>query len=171
MAHEVIIVVDMLKGFLVAGYPLFCGETARQIIPNVVHLLQQKKEATIIYVCDSHKADDTEFDMFPAHCITGTEETEIIPELLPYKGIVIPKTRYSAFYNTDLEKILRNLSPEKISVVGVCTDICVMYTVADLRNRDYRVEVPATCVASFDPKTHLWALKHMEKILGANVIY
>ena len=40
---------------------------------------------------------------------------------------------------------------------------------AGLRNRDYEVEVPADCVASFDAGQHEWALGHMEKILGARI--
>jgi nicotinamidase-related amidase len=44
-----------------------------------------------------------------------------------------------------------------------------MHTVADARNRDYQVEVPVDCVASFDEKEHRWALKHMEKVLGARL--
>jgi nicotinamidase/pyrazinamidase len=45
-----------------------------------------------------------------------------------------------------------------------------MHTVADARNRDYPVEVPVDCVASFDEEAHKWALRHMEKILGARLI-
>lgn len=52
---------------------------------------------------------------------------------------------------------------------GVCTDICVLHTAADARNRDYPVEVPADCVASFDARAHQWALRHMERILGARI--
>jgi len=55
-------------------------------------------------------------------------------------------------------------------VCGVCTDICVMHTVGDARDRDYEVEVPANCVATFNPKAHRFALEHMEKILGAKVV-
>ena len=64
---------------------------------------------------------------------------------------------------------MAKLAPEKLIVCGVCTVICVMHTVADARNRDYAVEVPKDCVASFDPEAHEFALKHMEKILGAKV--
>ena len=53
--------------------------------------------------------------------------------------------------------------------MGDCTDICVLHTVAGLRNRDYVVEVPADCVASLDARQHAWALDHMEKILGARI--
>ena len=44
-----------------------------------------------------------------------------------------------------------------------------MHTVADARNRDYAVDVPTDCVASFDPEAHANALQHMERILGARL--
>ena len=82
MAGEAFIVVDMLKGFLVEGYPLYCGDEARKIIPRVVSLLSDSKDGKIIYVCDNHSEDDLEFEMFPRHCVKGTEEAEIIDELI-----------------------------------------------------------------------------------------
>lgn len=169
---NVVIVVDMLRGFLEQGHPLFCGPEARKIIPCVQQLLQRESEqgSYIIFLADTHDPDDKEFAMFPAHCVRGTVECEIIPELAQFQGEVIPKRRYSGFYDTALEQRLKELQPDKVIVVGVCTDICVMHTVADARNRDYVVEVPRDCVASFDPEAHAFALKHMEKILGAKVV-
>lgn len=169
---DVVIVVDMLVGFLEEGYPLYCGPAARAIIPRVQRILEEEiaKGSHIIYLVDSHDPDDKEFQMFPPHCIKGTEESALIPELAGYPGEVIPKTRYSGFFGTNLEERLRALNPGKIIVVGVCTDICVMHTVADARNRDYIVEVPADAVASFDPEAHAFALRHMEKILGAKIV-
>jgi nicotinamidase-related amidase len=82
---------------------------------------------------------------------------------------VIPKNRYSGFFNTDLADRLEALAPERIVVCGVCTDICVMHTTSDARNRDYAVEIPADCVASFNPGAHAWALHHIGNILGARV--
>ncbi len=170
MVNEVIIVVDMLKGFLEKGNPLFCGDDSRRIIPEVISLLKGYKAEEIIYICDSHDEDDREFNIFPPHCIKGSEEGKIIDELKPFKGMIIPKTRYSGFFNTSLEDDLKRLKPDKVIVVGLCTDICVMYTVADLRNRDYEVEVPQRCVVSFDEESHNFALRHMEKIIGAKVV-
>lgn len=167
-----VIVVDMLRGFLEDGYPLYCGAEARKIIPNVQRLLKdmQAEGATIIYLADTHDPDDKEFQMFPPHCVRGTAESEIIPELSDYPGVVVPKRRYSGFYDTDLEDRLAKIRPEEVVVVGVCTDICVMHTVADLRNRDYPVVVYADCVASFDEEAHTFALIHMEKVLGGRVV-
>jgi len=166
-----LLVIDMLKGFLEEGCPLYCGEKARAIIPCAKELVESEtnKGSKVFFICDSHSPNDAEFKMFPPHCIKDTEEAEIIPELAGYKGEVIPKTRYSAFHKTALEKKLKRLNPEKVIVCGVCTDICVLHTVADLRNRDYDVFVPADCVASFDQEAHGFALKHMEKVLGAHI--
>ncbi len=170
MANAVL-VVDMLRGFLEAGYPLYCGEKARGIIPNVQKLLEQEvaKGAKVFFICDRHDPDDLEFQMFPPHCIAGTAEAQVIPELTEYAGEIIPKQRYSAFFDTPLEEKLKELKPDKIIVCGVCTDICVMHTVASARNRDYAVEVPVDGVASFDEKAHHSALEHIEKVLGAKL--
>jgi len=169
---DVVIVIDMLRGFLEEGHPLSCGDAARSIIPCVQELLQRETErrSHIIYLADTHDPDDKEFEMFPPHCIRGTAECEIIPELTEFQGEIIPKCRYSGFYGTVLNERLEELQPDKLIVVGVCTDICVMHTVADARNRDYVVEVPRDCVASFDPEAHAFALKHMEKVLGATIV-
>jgi nicotinamidase-related amidase len=129
-----------------------------------------RKGSQIIFLADTHDPEDKEFRMFPAHCILGTPETEIILELTRFKGELMPKRRYSGFYDTPLDARLKELNPEKVIVVGVCTDICVMHTVADARNRDYVVEVPRHCVASFDAEAHAFALKHMERILGARIV-
>jgi len=170
MANAVL-VVDMVRGFLEEGHPLYCGDRARRIIPNVQHLLEHELAhgSTVFFLCDRHTPDDPEFKMFPPHCIEGTAEAELIPELARYQGEVIPKRRYSAFFDTPLDQKLRKLKPGKLIVCGVCTDICVLHTVADARNRDYQVEVPVDCVASFDEKAHYSALGYIEKTLGATL--
>ena len=170
MANAVI-VIDMTRGFFEKGHSLYCGDKARRIIPNVQRLLEQElaRGSQILFLNDHHDPDDLEFKMFPPHCIEGTVETEIIPELAGFLGEVIPKKRFSAFYGTTLGERLGQLKPEKVIVCGVCTDICVCHTVADARDRDYEVEVPTDCVASFDEEAHRFALGHMEKVLGAKL--
>ncbi len=166
-----VIAVDMVRGFLEEGNPLYCGEAARRMIPNVQRLLEQElaQGATVFYVCDNHEPGDEEFKMFPPHCVAGTPQAELIPELSQYPGEVIPKNRYSGFFNTPLEERLAALRPDKLVVCGVCTNICVLHTVSDARNRNYEVEVPVDCVASFDLSAHRFALEHMEKVLGAKL--
>lgn len=168
---NVVLVVDMLRGFLEPGHNLYTGDDSRAIIPRVQRLLddETKAGARVLFIRDTHDPDDLEFEMFPRHCVRGTAETEVIPELAAYPGEHVEKNRYSAFYGTDLADRLAALEPDKIIVAGVCTDICVLHTTADARSRDYTVEVPTDCVASFDPDAHRWALRHMERVLGARL--
>ncbi len=108
--------------------------------------------------------------MFPEHCVRGTEEAEIIEELAGYEGEVVRKKRYSGFFGTQLERRLADLDPEKVIICGVCTDICVMHSAADARNRDYIVEIPVDSVGTFDEEVHAYALQHMERILGVRLV-
>jgi nicotinamidase/pyrazinamidase len=168
---DVLLVVDMQRGFLEEGYPLFCGEAAREIIPRVQTLLERElaRGSTLIFTADAHAPDDREFQMWPVHCVEGSSEAEIIPELASYQGQRLDSTRYSAFYGTDLTQRLKELRPDTIHVCGVCTDICVLHTVADARYRDYDVLVYTDCVATFDEQMHQFGLKHMSDILGAKL--
>ncbi len=168
---EAVIVTDMLRGFLEGGYPLYCGIEARGIIPNVQKLLERELQrgSRIFYLCDRHTPDDPEFKMFPSHCVEGTVEAELIPELSQYPGEIIPKRTFSSFYNTPLDKKLKSIKPETVIVCGVTTHICVLQAVIDARNRGYEVQVPVDCVASFDKRAHSFALDYMEKVLGAKL--
>lgn len=110
----------------------------------------------IIFVCDSHAKNDEEFKIWPAYCIAGT------------KGdAVVRKTRYSAFYKTDLEKLLKNKKIDTLVITGILTDICVLYTAGDAYMRGFKVIVPENCVASVSEERHEWALKHMREVLNA----
>lgn len=166
-----VLVVDMVKGFLEEGNPLYIGAKARRIVPDIQGLLERElaRGARAFFICDRHAADDLEFKLFPAHCIEGTIEAEVIPELVKYAEEIIAKRRYSGFFDTGLAEKLKELKPEKIIACGVLTNICVLHTVADARNRDYQVEVPVDCVASPDEPAHRFALEHMEKVLGAKL--
>jgi len=168
---RVILVVDMLRGFLEEGNPLYCGDRARRIIPCIQQLLERERAqgTPIIFVGDRHMPGDPEFDRFPSHCVADTHECEIITELSEFAENLMPKQRFSAFAGTNLEEELRHLGATHVVLCGVCTDICVLHTAASARELGYEVEVPAACVASFDDKSHQFALDHMEKVLGVKV--
>lgn len=176
MAQKALLVVDMLKDFIYPDGALHCGSAGQGIVPYTVELVGKFKAAQepVILIMDAHSVDDNEFTRFPRHCVSGTRGAELIDELdAQLKGyervLKIPKTRFSGFYHTDLEHFLEDLSPAEIHVVGVCTNICVLYTVEELRNRDYMTIVHAGGVASFDEDAHRWALAQMKTVLGAEV--
>lgn len=174
MAGQLLIVVDMLKGFCEPGRPLDCGDAARAIIPRIrAHIEQQYNpdNLPVVFLQDSHEQDDPEFEMFPVHCVIGTEEPDIVPELVGVarSEVVVPKNRYSGFHGTPLDEIIAERAPDLVEVCGVCTNICVLYTVEELRNRYYKVRVLKDMVASFDEAAHEFALGQMATVLGAEV--
>lgn len=173
MEKKALIVVDMLKDFVDPDGKLYCGETAQAIVPFVRDKIEEFHRAgnPVIFVMDHHAPDDPEFKMFPPHCIVGTGGAEVIEALPVAPGDYrVPKTRYSGFFRTNLEEILQKEAPKEVHLVGVCTSICVMYTCADLRNRDMDVVVYQEGVADFDPEAHQFALNSIKNVLGARVI-
>ena len=173
MAPQALIIIDMLNDFIHPDGALYCGKRAEDIVPAIIGRRERCRTAgdAVIYLQDSHTADDKEFQKFPPHCVTGTWGNRFIDALAPADGeLVIAKTRYSGFYGTELNRVLTQLKPKRVIVVGVCTSICVMDTVGGLVNRDYSVTVPADAVADFDREAHLFSLKRMEKIYGARIV-
>ena len=170
MPHALIIV-DMLHDFARPQGALFVPG-APDIVPAIQQELAQARQAgdAVIHVCDAHAPDDLEFQRFPPHAVAGTPGARVIEELAPRAGeTVVTKQRYSPFFNTELHQILADLGIRRATVVGVCTHICVMETVAGLANRDLQVRVPRDAVADFDPELAEAALKRMASLFGAEV--
>jgi nicotinamidase-related amidase len=167
-----LLVVDCLNDFLDLAGALNCGASGRAVIPAIAREIAQARQGgePVIYACDAHRPDDAEFALFPPHCLAGGWGAEVVPELRPEPGErVLPKRRFSAFFGTDLDLALREGGVEALRIVGVCTNICVLYTTADARMRGYEVTVPADAVASFDPDAHRFALGQLRDVLKAKV--
>jgi len=180
---KVLIVVDMLNDFchkdgVLAISPVTNDVYAKTAIDTVKTKVEEYRSNNdiIIWLADSHAKDDKEFDRFPPHAIKDTWGAQVIDELRPDEiekstfEMLIPKTRYSGFYGTDLEYQLMRINPELVEVVGVCTSICVMDTVGGLANRDYNINVYKDGVADFDPAGHEVALGRMEGLYGAKIV-
>lgn len=179
---KVLLVIDMLNDFIDPAGSLYCGEAARKIIAPIEKRVSDyvKNSEPVIFICDAHAEDDLEFKQFPPHALKASWGAKVIPELLKLsdgkgKFCFVKKQRYSGFYGTDLEKMLGHIAEEQrknllelqVEVVGVCTNICVLYTVEELRNRNMETIVWAEEVASFDSSAHALALEQMRTVLGA----
>lgn len=80
--------------------------------------------------------------------IRDTWNTEILPELAPEAGdIIVSKRRYSGFYQTDLDIILRSHGISTLIVSGCTTSVCVESTIRDAMYRDYRCLLLTDCTA------------------------
>jgi len=163
----------MLNDFVAEQGALSCGSAGRGIVPEVNKLIAATRRAggAVIFVCDAHKPDDPEFERFAPHAVRGTWGARIIDALAAKPDdYVVKKCRLNSFYRTSLGRVLRELAPEVVCVAGVCTSICVMDAVSDLRTRGYEVVVPRKAVADFDSEAHDFALKRMGAVLGAKIV-
>ena len=162
-----LLVVDMQRFFLDAESPTFtCGGMA--IIPTVKRLIDAFRRANrpVIFTRHVHHPNDLDSGImgwwWEGKCIEGSPESEIHPELAPMPGEkVIFKHRYSAFYNTDLETVLRCLKIEDIVISGIMTNMCCESTARDAYHRDYRVFLPADVTGSIIEEMHLASLLNL----------
>lgn len=87
--------------------------------------------------------------------IRGEPGHDIIAELYPAAGeVVLDKPGKGAFYQTDLELILRNRGIDTLLVAGVTTEVCVHTTIREGNDRGYRCVALADCCASYFPEFH-----------------
>lgn len=164
-----VLVVDMINDF-VSG--MLKSRRAREVVPNIQKLLEfaRSRKIPVIYACDSHPDADAEFGLWGPHAIAGSSGAEVISELKPKEGDrIVKKGKYSAFFDTDLDQLLRDLDVTRLVLVGVSTDVCVQNTAADAFYREYEIVVPRDCVDAFTEEGHKRALEYMEKVYGAKV--
>src|SRR6202163_1982624 len=92
--------------------------------------------------------------------VRGEPGHDIIPELYPLTSEpVIDKPGKGAFYQTDLELMLRNRGIDTLFVCGVTTEVCVNTTVREANDRGFRCIVLSDCCASYFPEFHEMGLK------------
>lgn len=103
--------------------------------------------------------------------IRDTWNTDIVTELKPQAGdIVMYKTRFSGFYQTDLDATLKKLGIKHLIVTGVTTSICVESTVRDAMFRDYLCILLRDCMS--EPIGHdLPRSNHEASLLNAEVLF
>ena len=102
--------------------------------------------------------------------IRDTWDTDIVSELKPQpRDIVLYKTRFSGFYQTDLDATLKKLGIKYLIVTGVTTSICVESTVRDAMFRDYLCVLLKDCMS--EPIGHdLPRSNHEASLLSVEVL-
>ena len=161
-----LLIVDMLNDF--------CKEPGCMVLPEGVETIEptqkliaafREKDLPIIYINDCHRKGkyDKEFEKRSPHCIEGTWGAQVIDERAPHEeDYQIPKRRFSGFYQTDLDLVLRELDRKTVVVTGVVTNICVRSTCHDAFFRGYQVVVPQDCVRATGPReqeSSLWDIQ------------
>jgi nicotinamidase-related amidase len=165
-----VLVIDLIEEF-VSGR--LGNSRAQAVVPRVKLLLDAARGAgfSIVYVTDAHLPGlDLEFELWGAHAEAGTPGAEIVPELEPVPGDYnLYKRKYSAFYATGLDALLRELKIEAVILTGVLTNICIQHTAADAYYRGYKVIVPEDCVDALNNKEQADSLAYMRRMYGAEL--
>lgn len=152
---------------LVIDMQEFFSDIARPIVANVGELVAAARlaDAPVVFTRHGHHdlavdggvlADWWDHDL----AMVGTPEWQVLTELAPGDDdVIIDKQRYSAFFGTNLDNILRDAGVTDLVICGVMTNCCCETTARDAFMRDYRVWVVADACAAENADLHESSLK------------
>ena len=171
MENAALLIIDMVRDFTDPQGLVFYPEN-RSILPKINKILLKCRELGFMVVFLQHrnrvgKIDNKTKKMRP-NCMEGTFGVEIDPMLSvnPEKDYVIPKRRYSGFFGTDLDLVLRENRIQNLIITGTKTNCCIRTTVTDAFNLDYTPYVISDCVATDSEEVQKVHLDDIRKYLG-----
>lgn len=173
-----LLIIDMNKAFVGKGAPL---EVPKAIdnVPRIKQLLETCRsiKVPVIHVSHVFRRDGRDrgymYEFWPilkqGALEEGSEGTEIYPDIAPIEGeTVITKHRYSAWFGTDLEIVIRNLKVDTLIICGTTTDRCTGLTAYEAFMRDLKVVFPEDANATFQDEVHAGMIISLD--MGAAMI-
>ncbi len=181
VGQPVLIVVDIQKSAFLADYD--------NGIPHMPNFYENQKRARtmvdaahdndipVIFFQEIHRKDLIDYGREldgseDIHCLEGNPGTPVAAEEMGMRDsdYFIHKRRYSCFFGTELEILLRGLKAQTLILVGCLTDVCVHYTFADAHQSDYYCRVAKDCVAGSSQVAHDASLNAMEYLQTGAVL-
>jgi len=178
-----LLVIDMQRDFCApGGYADRAGmdiEALRTPIPSIERLLAAARAAgiAVVHTREGHRADLSDCSAAKMArsaaagapvgtpgpmgrlLVRGEYGHDIIDELAPLSGEpIVDKPGYGAFYQTDLEAILRNAGVRRLALAGITTEVCVHSTLREAVDRGFECVTVADACAASDPHIHAAAL-------------
>jgi nicotinamidase/pyrazinamidase len=154
----VLLIIDMVKDNFDAGKKLPITPLAREIIAPLNHLIGvfRKYRWPIVFSTDAFHREDFIFKgRMQPHSLAGSEGAEVVDELDKKKDdLWLPKPKFSAFFQTDLEKWLRAKDVTICAVGGISTHFCVLTTVMDAICHDFKAVLIEDCAAASSREVH-----------------
>lgn len=174
-----LILVDMQAGGFTGECTLPLVGMA-DVLPKAKQVLATARAAKlpIVHFKEIHRKEMVDFGREldgaePVHCLETWAGTDYYWELAPIDGeFAIGKRRYSCFFGTDLEILLKGLKVDTLVFMGAMTNVCVHYTAVDAHQRDYHFHTIEDCCAGSDWDAHWAALTAMEYLqTGARIFH
>jgi len=158
---QALLMIDMQNGFINEDSPL-CVRGAKATVTACARAVAvfRASEQTVVFVNRAYRPDGSDVEL-PRRGVwasggkpltpgsTGPLSVENPPEFHRSPGdYEIIKPRYSAFFQTPLDLLLRRLGVEAVALAGTATPNCVRTTCYDALSLDYRVAVLSDCCSS-----------------------
>jgi ureidoacrylate peracid hydrolase len=187
--HTALLVIDMQNDFCAPGGLVAKGgrdvSAAQQMAERLPELIAAARAAKVlvVFVRNVYSSEKNSYlsDVWLEQaarkqgggytsipvCAAGSWEGDFYGAVRPEPGDpVVTKHRYSAFYNTDLDTILRSHGVRTIVATGVSTNVCVETTVREAFIRDYYVLLVADGTAAYTQEEHDKTLKDIDRFFG-----
>lgn len=180
VGNPVLLVIDIQKSAFMdvkAGIPVMPGyrenmERARRVV-DAAH----ENGIPVVFVQEIHRRDRIDYGREldgseDIHCMEGEPGTPVaFDEMGRLPGdYYVPKRRYSCFFGTEMEILLKGLKAQTLILVGGMTDVCVHYSFVDGHQHDYYCRVVRDCVGGTSPEAHQASLNAMEYLQAGAVI-
>ena len=167
---SVLLVIDIQQEDFVGLEQVSLDDPAWTCIRNARRVLDvfRKLKLPVIQIKEVHRADMVDFGREldgseGIHCMENSPYTDYAKLTYPLEGEYrITKRRYSAFFGTDLEILLKGLHATTLYLIGGLTDVCIHYTAVDAHQHDYYFRVVTDAVAGSSQEAHQYALKAMK---------
>lgn len=166
-----ILVIDMLEDFITGA--LKC-ERAAATVPEAAKLLRGARAVGIpvIFCNDAHREGvDLELALWGEHAMKGTAGAAVTAALGPEAGdYVVEKRRYSAFFHTELDLLLRELGIMTVVLIGIQAHICVQHTAAEAYFLGYDVVLCTPLIEAFTEELKTSAIGYMADMYAAKTV-
>ena len=170
-AGVVLLLVDVINPLEFDG----AENLQRHALPMARRLAELKARCTAagipsIYANDNFGRWRSDFPRLVTSCLQpDVRGHELVERLKPDEDdYFILKPRHSAFFQTNLDILLKYLGVHTLIVTGVAGDMCVLFTANDAYIRDFRVIVPEDCMASEDEANNRQVSALMQRVLKAD---
>jgi maleamate amidohydrolase len=168
-----LVLVDVIAAFFTPGSSTYYYPASAQVLPPLRTLLRVARErgTLIVHAAERHRPglQDFEYRKLPRHCQLDDEESAYVDGFAPSgspQEIGLPKRRYSAFYATDLDLLLREQGIERLMVAGVKTNVCVRATIQDAFAAGYEVLLVREATNSNRPHLAAASLEDIDRYFG-----
>lgn len=129
--QKVLYNIDMNNGFV--NFGAMANPSYNELVPEQLKLIEKmrKEEGIVNFILEGHAEDALEFQSYPQHCVLGTPEADLIPQLITEQNKPDTYTFYknciNGMLNLDVQEQIRRLKNLKEVIYnGVCADLCVM---------------------------------------------